>query len=450
MTTINFRKVKPVEKRIKSFIFGFFYILLIFLPVFIFLITGMPLQRDFWRDLSVLLGFLGLSMAGFQFIPTTRLPFISDVFDMDRVYNMHHILSVISVLFVAAHPLILLLINPNTLLLLNPFTAPWRAQAGLVGLLAFIIVAITSIFRKEIRLGYNAWHSIHTLLAILMTVFGLIHIFKVNYYTASIAMRITWIIETAIWLGNIIYLRILKPIHIKNRPFLVQKIIPETPDVWTLVLKPDGHAGIDFNAAQVAWININTSPFTLHRNPFSISGSAHTKHELRFTIKALGDFSASIGNLTGGETVYVDGPYGNFSLEDERTIHGLVLLAGGIGIAPIMSILRTLADQKDDRPLFLFYGNSNDENITFKDEFEILRKKLDLQVIHVLEQPSQNIKYEQGFITQKILEGSLPDNISNLHFFMCGPLPMIKAMENILKQMKIHKNQITAERYEMA
>ena len=439
-----------MKKRIKRLFFGFLYVVLIFLPVFVFLTIEKTLWRDFWRDLSVLLGFVGLSLAGFQFIPTTRLPFISDIYDMDRVYKTHHIFSVLSVILVSTHLIILLLINPNTLLLLNPITAPWRAQAGFIGLLSFLLIAITSIFRKEMRLGYNQWHLVHTLLSILMVIFGLIHIFKVNYYTAAFAMRITWIIEIAVWSANILYLRFLKPIQIKNRPYLVKKVIPETQDVWTLVLKPNGHTGIDFNAAQVAWININTSPFTLHRNPFSISGSAHTKKELRFTIKALGDFSSSIGNLNGGETVYVDGPYGNFSLEDEKTTHGLVLLAGGIGIAPIMSILRTLADQKDERPLHLFYGNYDERNIVFKDEIEDLKTKLDLQIIHVLEQPSAKLNCEHGFITQNVMERYLPEHTSDLHFFLCGPLPMIKAMGKILSRMRIHKNQITAERYEMA
>ena len=139
-----------------------------------------------------------------------------------------------------------------------------------------------------------------------------------------------------------------------NKPFTVKEIIEEAKDTWTLVLSPKGHQGLDFSAGQVAWININSSPFTLNKNPFSISGSAHNKGELRFSIKNLGDFTSSIGKLVGGETVYVDGPYGSFSLDEPDTKNGLVLLAGGIGIAPIMSILYTLSEQGDTRPVYLF------------------------------------------------------------------------------------------------
>ncbi len=439
-----------MHKRVKSILFILLYLLLIFLPLLVFLIFDMPASRNFWRDLSVMLGFVGLSMAGFQFLPTTRLPFVSDIFDMDEVYRSHHIVSVLSVVLVILHPVILVILNPNTLLLLNPLTAPWRAQAGIIGLAGLIIISLSSIFRKEIRLDYNAWHLLHTIVAIFIAIFGLVHIFKVNYYSSAISMRIAWLIQVLIWGGMVLYLRIFKPLHMRKHPYIVEKLIQEIPNAWTLVLKPEGHAGFDFNAAQVAWININTSPFTLHRNPFSISGSAHTRHELQFTIKALGDFTTNIGGLKGGETVYVDGPYGNFSLEDEKTKHGLVLLAGGIGIAPIMSILRTLGDGKDERPVFLFYGNYDYESIIFRKEIDSLAKKLNLSVVHVLEQGTSKMQCETGFITQEILEKNLPGDHTQLHFFLCGPLPMIEAMQSVLSSMKIRHSQITAERYEMA
>ncbi|MCG7852213.1 MAG: ferric reductase-like transmembrane domain-containing protein, partial [Methanosarcinaceae archaeon] len=407
-------------------------------------------QRETWRDLSVALGFVGLSMSGLQFLPTARISFFSDVFDMDNIYKAHHMLSVLSVLLVFLHPVLLLVNNPYTLLLLNPFTAPWRAQAGIIGLAALILIAITSVLRKEIKLNYNAWHGIHDLLALVIAVFAVIHLFKVNFYMSNPIMQYVWIFEVIIWGAVTIYVRIHKPLQIQKRPFVIDQIIEEIPGTWTLSLKPVNHSGLDFNAAQVAWININTSPFTLHRNPFSISGSAHNKTELCFTIKSHGDFTSSIGNLTGGETVYVDGPYGNFSTSDPRTQKGLVLLAGGIGSAPVLSILHTLADEGDQRPLYFFYGNNDDTQIIFLDEINRLQKKLNLKVFHVLEQASTKIKCESGFITRELLDRELPENRKELFFFSCGPLAMIDAMEKHLKAMEIPKNQTTSEKYEMA
>jgi predicted ferric reductase len=360
------------------------------------------------------------------------------------------VLSVLSVLLVFLHPVLLVVNNPYTLLLLNPFTAPWRAQAGIIGLVGLILIAITSVLRKELRLGYNAWHGLHDLLAIAIAVFALIHLVKVNYYMSSPAMQAAWVTEAVIWIGLTLYVRVFKPIYIKRHPFTVAEVIKELSDTWTLVLHPDGHEGLDFNAGQVAWLNINSSPFTLHRNPFSISGSAHRKDELRFAIKNLGDFTATIGDLKGGETVYVDGPYGSFSLDTPSAKKGLVLLAGGIGVAPIMSILHSLADNKDQRNVYLFYGNYDDQSIAFYDEIEKLKGQLNLTVKHVLEVPSQKIECEEGYITLELLQNTMPSDYPEYHYFICGPLVMIDVMEKYLRTPQISRQQITSEKYEMA
>ena len=427
------------------------YVLLVFLPVIVMLFFPMPAGRQPWRDLSVILGFIGLAMAGVQFVPTARLPFLSDVFDLDGLYRVHHVLSVLSVILVFLHPVLLIIYNPNTLLLLNFFAAPWRAQAGILGLLGLILIAITSVLRKEMRLGYNAWHAVHDLLALGIAVFALIHIVKVNYYFSAPAMRAAWIVEALIWVGMTLYLRLLKPLHIKANPYEVNKVIEEAPDTWSLVLKPAGHAGMSFKAGQVAWININSSPFTLHRNPFSFSGSARKPQEMQFAIKNLGDFTATIGGLKGGEKVYVDGPYGQFSLDWPCSKTGIVLLAGGIGIAPVMSILRTLADEGDKRPLYLLYGNYDESTLAFKESIEALKKRLNLTVIYILEKPSAGFKGEKGFITRELLERVVPSDLQQkVRYFICGPLPMIHAMERHLGAMQVPHKHITSEKYEMA
>ena len=178
------------------------------------------------------------------------------------------------------HPVLLLVNNPYTLLLLNPITAPWRAQAGIIGLAALILIAITSVLRKEIKMDYNAWHGIHDLLALAIAVFALIHLVKGQLlygrsghadlldHRGGDLDRITF------------YVRIFKPLaDYRNGLTRSARSSQKLPDTWTMILKPDGHDGLDFNAGQVAWLNINTSPFTLHRNPFSISGSAHQKDD---------------------------------------------------------------------------------------------------------------------------------------------------------------------------
>ena len=79
-----------------------------------------------------------------------------------------------------------------------------------------------------------------------------------------------------------------------------------------------------------------------------------------------------------------------------------------------------------------------------------MEKKLNLTVTHVLETPSKKLKTDTGFISQDILERDMPRNRDELFYFICGPLPMIEAMEAHLKSLDIPRGQITSEKYEMA
>ena len=78
-----------------------------------------------------------------------------------------------------------------------------------------------------------------------------------------------------------------------------------------------------------------------------------------------------------------------------------VLIAGGVGITPMMSMIRTLADRGDKRPVILLYGSKDWESITFREELEALKARLDLTVVHVLANPPADWTGEQGFITPR-------------------------------------------------
>ncbi len=105
--------------------------------------------------------------------------------------------------------------------------------------------------------------------------------------------------------------------------------------------------------ALVAWISKGRSPFVISRNPFSYSGSTEWE-DIRFSIKKAGDFTNTIPDLKPGDRMFVDGPYGTFDLKNPRMQKGLVLMGGGIGIAPAMSMVNTIADTGDKRPVYVF------------------------------------------------------------------------------------------------
>lgn len=414
------------------------YFILIFTPLLILLLAPRPAGRTFWRELSVALGFAGLALMGVQFIPTARLPFLSEVFPLDTIYTFHHRLSITAFILTLAHPLILFIQNPYTLKLLNVFTAPWRARAAVAATVAMILLVLTSVKRLALKLSYEAWRVLHDVLSVAVVGFALFHIFKVNYYTSISLQRWLWVAMGVIWGMMIVYIRVIKPLQLLRHPYEIVEATAERGNVWSLNLKPVGHAGHRFRAGQVAWLSIGHSPFHIEEHPFSYASSDMHPEVVGFAIKELGNFTSTIGKLQPGTKVYIDGPYGTFDL-DHHPDRNYVFIAGGIGSAPVMSMLRTLADRNDERHLQFFYGNPTYDTIIFREELESLQQRLNLDVIHVLENPPEGWEGESGFVTKAVLERHLISEFQHCTYFICGPLLMIESVEHALMQLSVSR-----------
>ena len=152
-----------------------------------------------------------------------------------------------------------------------------------------------------------------------------------------------------------------------------------------------------------------------------------------------------------GQHIYLDGPFGSFSIDRQPHAKGYVFIAGGIGITPIMSMLRTLKDRRDQHPLILIYANNRWEDVTFREEIESMQEGLNLQVVHVLADPPEDWQGERGFITRDILDQYLPKEHQKdvYEIFICGPPPMMDVVENLLPQIPIPLGDFHSERFNL-
>lgn len=438
-----------MKKRFQTIIWLVIYYLLVFLPIVLLMILPRPQGREFLREVSVALGFMGMALLGLQTIPTSRLKFFVQHFPMDTLYQFHHGLSIFTFLVLLIHPILLFINNPGTLQLLNLVTAPWRARAAVLSILAMLILVMTSVWREVMKIKYDVWRWIHDGLAYLAIGLGLFHMFKVNYYMSLTYQKVLWLALTGIWLAILIAIRFVRPIRMKRTPYEVVELIEERGESWSLNLKPVGHQGLSFQAGQFAWIT-DESPFIFRENPFSFSTSSEREDGVfGFTIKELGDFTARVKEFKPGDTIYVDGPYGNFSI-DEHQCQNLIFIAGGIGAAPVMSMLRTLADRQAKNEITFFFGNPTWESVIYREELETLKGKLNLNLVHVLERPDEDWQGEKGYINVDVLRRNVPEDYRDCTYFLCGPLPMITAVEKALDALAISPMKVHSEQYEMA
>jgi predicted ferric reductase len=163
------------------------------------------------------------------------------------------------------------------------------------------------------------------------------------------------------------------------------------------------------------------------------------------SIRKLGDFTSTIHTVPVGKRVYLDGPYGSFTVGNPADMH--VLIAGGVGITPMMSIIRTFADSGDKRPVILLYGSKDWESITFREELEAQKPRLKLTVVHVLTNPPGGWTGEQGFINAEVFQRHLPAPYADHEYFICGPGVMMDAIEKALDQLNVPISKYHSERY---
>ena len=428
------------------------YSLLSLAPLLILLIGPLPAGRNFWREFSVALGFGGLAMMALQFVLTARFQWLKAPYGSDIVYHFHRQISLVSFSMILAHPLILFFYSTDYLRLLDLFDAPWRARAGVSSIIALILLISITLWRKKLKIDYTHWRIWHGLLATVAVILAMMHVVLVGNDINTSLKQALWTGYGAVWIGLLFYVRVIKPFFLLRKPYELIQVKEERNQTWTLVLKPRGHVGFRFKPGQFAWLTAGSSPFSDREHPFSISSSAEAKDQLAFTIKELGDFTRQVKDFKPGMPIYVDGPYGAFSVDRHPQAQGFVFIAGGVGITPMMSMLSTLADRGDNRPLLLIYGNRDWENVIFRDELEEIKQRLSLTVAHVLEAPPEDWSGEEGFVDRKILEQYLPTDRerNRWEIFICGPDPMMDAVERQLDEMGIWVGDFHSERFNLA
>lgn len=439
------RKTKHTRPLMSALTWIGVYIALVLTPLFVLLTGSVPPGKGFWWDLSMALGFSAMAIVCVQFILTARFRRVSAPFGIDIIYYFHRYLALLALTLIFFHFFIIRIDNVEALGTINPLQAPLYITAGRLALLLFALLIAMSLWRKPLHIQYDQWRMWHIALTIMAFLLALAHIEGVGYYINAPAKRWLWTGHTVFWLSLLVYLRLIKPWQMMNKPYRVTEKREERGNSWTLALVPDGHDGIRFMPGQFVWLTLHASPFHIKEHPFSISSSATNKDRLEFTIKALGDFTGKIKQTQVGDIAYLDGPYGVFSVDRYPNAPGFVFIAGGAGAAPIVSMLRTLADRDDRRPLWFIYGNNSWDDVIFQQELETLKSRLDLHLIHVLREPPTAWKGEVGTITTALLQKVLPEAAPKFEYFLCGPKPMSETVQQRLHALQVPLGQIHFE-----
>lgn len=425
------------------------YLLITLAPLLILLAGPRPAGREFWRDLSVGLAYCGFAMLGLQFVLTARFKKIKAPYGSDIVYFFHRQISIVTFVLILSHPLLLFTFDTSHLNLLNLISAPLAARFGVGALLIIGLLIAFSIWRKKWKIEYDRWRIWHGILAIAAVAFAIIHVELRGYYLNTPLKQLFWGLYGIFWIGLLAWVRLIKPVVLLKNAYFVEKVVAERGNAWSVFLRAQKGDIIKFQPGQFAWLTAWDSPFQDREHPFSISSSAEDRSIISFTIKELGDFTTTVKNLKPGQKVYVDGPYGHFSIDRHPQSRSFMFIAGGIGITPIMSFLRTMSDRGDTRPVTLIYANKTLDSSTFIEEIVEMTSKLNLEFVPVLENPPQDWAGVKGFVNKEILKQQIPEKVApnQMEVFICGPGVMMDAVEKNLVELGITMGDFHSERF---
>jgi predicted ferric reductase len=311
-----------------------------------------------------------------------------------------------------------------------------------VGFALLIAVAVTSVRVARRKLQRQTWYFVH-LYAYIAVALSFAHQLAVGSdFTHDRAARIYWSFLYVIVFGSILWWRVIEPVRLNMRHSLrVHSVQQEGPGIVSIHLSGRNLDRIGARAGQFFLWRFVTPSGWWQAHPFSLS-AAPTSTRLRITVKSLGDYTASLPRLERGTRVLAEGPYGTFT-SDRRTSRRALLVAGGIGIAPLRALLETFGPDDD---VVLCYRVERAEDAIFTAELERFATERRM-TIHII--PGAVIGDDQtDLLGITALRRGVPD-ITTRDCFVCGPPGLVDAVCRRLRKLHVPRKQIHFERFEL-
>jgi NAD(P)H-flavin reductase len=219
--------------------------------------------------------------------------------------------------------------------------------------------------------------------------------------------------------------------------FRIERLKRETEDTFTLELVPvDETIKISYLPGQFNMLYV----FGVGEVPISISSDPAETSRLAHTTRRVGVVTKAMGLLKAGDTVGVRGPFGSHWPVAEEDGRDFVVVAGGIGLAPLRPVLYHLMAQREKyRNIVLLYGARSPEEILYKHELERWRGKFDLEVQVTVDRGASGWRGNVGVVTPLVARA--PFNPSNTVALVCGPEIMMR-----FAVMELQKRGVLAER----
>jgi len=395
-----------------------------------------------------LAGLYAAYLALIQLVLMSRSPWLDQVFGMDRLAWAHRWLGFATVWLIVAHGIFIVTgyalgdgrgILDEAWLLVT--TYQWVLPATIGGVL-FIAIGISSVRAARRALSYEAWFLLH-LLAYAAIALGLLHQLVVGAdFMHDPLARIYWIAQFVLAFALILLFRVGAPIALNLRHRLrVARVVREGPGLTSIYVTGRDLDRLAVRSGQYFVWRFLDGPGWWHGHPFSLS-SAPNGEWLRITVKALGDGTRSLQRLAAGTRVLVEGPYGVLTGARRRR-RKILLIAGGIGIAPLRALVESLPAAPGE--MTLLYRAREPKHVVFREELDTLARTRGIDVRYLVGRRGST-EMPKDPLEARALRAAIPD-IKDRDVYLCGPIAMMDRVEATLRRLGLPPKQVHAERF---
>jgi predicted ferric reductase len=381
---------------------------------------------------------------------SARVKWLTRMFGLGGTYSTHRLLGVLALCAVVFHIVFVLAQSSSNFDKLFIWSGSAASKAADVSTYALIGLIGSAMWRQ--RRNYDQWRHLHLILAGVVTIGAALHVFYLHHLITDPMARAWFIALGSLAVLSGLHRRVWGPL--RHGPYQVVRVHPESPSVSTVTLVPrqgrhrPNKRGAHFAPGQFGWLRFHRRAASAD-HPYSFSSSAHDSSQVQVTVKRGGVFTENLVASRRGRPIWIDGPHGGFTPPANAV--GLVLIAAGVGITPMMSILRTFADRRDRRPIRLIQAAESPQELLFDAEIDQLSLVLNLEVTQVVTRTHPEWQGLTGHIDAMLLHRVLPGSPmrGKLSFFLCGPPKMVSDTTAALTMVGVPPKQVNSERFLM-
>ncbi len=404
-----------------------------------------PSWGNWFSNAGRILGLLAGYLVAVQLILMARIPWVDRVLGAQRLARWHGSIGMFIVFLLIGHASAIVLgygqITDRNVLeeTVRLWTSYAYVSLAMVALMIFIVVGVISAQAVRRSVSYETWYFIHLATYIAIGL-AFTHAFTSGAeFAFSMRNRYLWAALYIVAFASVVIFRFLLPmIRLARMRAHVDHVRMESADTVSIYIR--GAKLPKCEPGQFIRLRVLNRGHWWQSHPFSVS-TISVNGRMRVTVKMLGEHTQALSDVAIGTRVFVSGPYGSLTAARRRQ-RRVLLIAGGIGITPLLPLLQTLPAESAE--LTLIYRASDVDSVALKSEVDVVAAERGAEVHYVLGARGSSASDDPLSAVELL---SLVPDVAECDVFLCGPEGFVSQVSQSLRSLGVSRNSIHVEQF---